>query len=110
VLQPSAFRFGEYALSDWLSLAYLGGIQVGLAYICFYAALKRISTTQAAILTLLEPVLNPVWVFLAVGELPSSYGFAGAGLIISGVLVDAWLRRPRRGPVPARPPRSGEKG
>lgn len=93
LVQPGAFRVWEIALSEWLMLAYLGGVQVGLAYICFYAALKRISTTQAAILSLLEPLLNPIWVYAAVGEIPTGYLFAGGGLVLSGIAVDTWLRR-----------------
>ena len=103
LLQPGAFRWMEYTLLDWLMLAYLGGVQVGLGHICFFAALKRISTTQAAILSLLEPLLNPIWVYFAVGEVPSAHLFAGGGLVLFGIAVDAWLRSngaPRRGAAP----------
>lgn len=103
VIQPGAYRWFDYSLTDWLSLAFLGGVQIGLGIVCFHAALKRISTTQVAMLTLLEPVLNPVWVFLAIGEIPSAFGFAGMGLILSGILVDSWLRRPRRERMAANP-------
>lgn len=93
LVQPGAFRVWEYPWSDWLILAYLGGFQVGLGFIFFYLALKRISTTHAAILSLLEPLLNPIWVYLAVGEVPSMYLFGGGALVLSGIAVDAWLRR-----------------
>ncbi|MCZ6472463.1 MAG: EamA family transporter [SAR324 cluster bacterium] len=102
-VQPGAFRFAEYSALEWLSLAYLGGIQIGLAHMCFFAALKRISTTQAAVLSLVEPLLNPIWVYLAIGELPSAYGFIGGGLVLSGIAVDALLRRNGRGAAAARP-------
>jgi drug/metabolite transporter (DMT)-like permease len=103
LLQPGAFRWMEYTLSDWIMLAYLGGVQVGLGHMCFFAALKRISTTQAAILSLLEPLLNPIWVYFAVGEVPSAHLFAGGGLVLCGIAVDAWLRHngaPQSGTAP----------
>ncbi len=97
LMAPGAFRFAEYTGAEWLSLAYLGGVQVGLGHICFYSALKRIGPSRAAILALLEPLLNPIWVYLAIGEVPSLHGFVGGGLVLSGIGVDAWLRRRRGG-------------
>ncbi len=92
LLDPSSFRFTEYTPGEWVSLVYLGTIQIGFGFICFHGALKRLNTTHVAVLTLLEPLLNPVWVFLAIGEVPSRFGLAGGGLIITGVFVDALLR------------------
>jgi drug/metabolite transporter (DMT)-like permease len=48
--------------------------------------------SQASILVQLEPLLNPLWVYLVLGELPSAYGFAGFALIGAGIAVDTWLR------------------
>ena len=91
--EPGAYRVWEYSWSDWLILAYLGGFQVGLGFLLFSLALKRISVTHAAILSLLEPLLNPIWVYAAVGEIPTMYLFGGGALVLSGIAVDAWLRR-----------------
>jgi drug/metabolite transporter (DMT)-like permease len=45
---------------------------------------------------LLEPLVAPIWVYWAVGELPSAYGLAGAACILGGIVSDALLRtRPR---------------
>ena len=65
---------------------------IGLAFLIFTMGMQRITVAQASILVLLEPLLNPVWVYLAIGELPSGYGFSGYGLILSGILADQWLR------------------
>jgi drug/metabolite transporter (DMT)-like permease len=90
---------------EWLILVYLGTIQIGLAFILFTAGVGRITVAQASILTLLEPLLNPIWVYLALGEHPSPYGFAGFGLIFGGIVADFWLRL--RLP---RSPRGGRRG
>ncbi|HKI98480.1 MAG TPA: DMT family transporter [bacterium] len=91
-LFPGAFRLGGIAGWEWGVLVYLGAIQIGLALLCFTAGVRRITVSQASVLTLLEPLLNPVWVFLVIGELPSAYGFTGYALILAGIVADFWLR------------------
>jgi drug/metabolite transporter (DMT)-like permease len=92
LLAPGAFRLAEIAPWEWAALLYLGAIQIGLANLCFMAGVRRVTSSQASILVLLEPLLNPLWVYLVLGELPSSYGFAGYLLILAGIGVDFWLR------------------
>jgi drug/metabolite transporter (DMT)-like permease len=82
-------------LVTWLALLYLGAIQIGLATACFALALTRISAAQASVLALLEPLLSPVWVYLAIGERPSAYGYAGGAFILGGIVVDLAVRRIR---------------
>ncbi len=92
--------FGAFALDaqriavwEWASLLYLGVVQIGLATICFAGALRRIPPTQASVLALLEPLLAPLWVYLAIGERPSAYGAAGFAFILTGILTDFGIRR-----------------
>jgi drug/metabolite transporter (DMT)-like permease len=91
-LAPWAFRLSAVAPWEWAVLAYLGAIQIGLACLAFTAGVRRITVSQASVLSLLEPLLNPLWVALVIGELPSAYGFAGYGLILAGIGLDFWLR------------------
>jgi drug/metabolite transporter (DMT)-like permease len=92
LVQPSVFRLSLIPAWEWSALIYLGAIQIGLGMVCFTHGVQRISVGQAAILILVEPLLNPVWVFLVIGEIPSGYGFAGFALILAGLLTDLWLR------------------
>ena len=96
-LQPSHFDLGGIDTKSWLSLIYLGAIQTGMGHLCHYLSLRQITVSQASILALLEPLLNPVWVFLAVAEVPSTHGFVGGGLVLSGIAFDSWrrLKHPR---------------
>lgn len=90
---------GGIAVWEWAALLYLGVVQIGLATVCFAAALRRIPATQGSILALLEPLLAPLWVYLAIGELPSAHGAAGFAFILAGIVADFALRRRRlRGP------------
>jgi drug/metabolite transporter (DMT)-like permease len=92
LLAPGALQLEAVAAWEWVSLGYLGAIQIGLAFLCFTAGVRRITASQGAVLSLLEPLLNPLWVFLALGEAPSAYGFAGYALILGGIVADFWLR------------------
>ncbi|MDQ6652658.1 MAG: DMT family transporter, partial [Acidobacteriota bacterium] len=58
---------------DALSVIYLGVIQIGLAYTLFTVAMARgVRSLDAGIVGYVEPVLNPIWVFLVLGERPNS--------------------------------------
>lgn len=68
-------------------LLYLGVFQIGAAYLLFNAGMRHLSATAAVVTGTLEAVLNPVWVFLGIGERPSPWALAG-GLLILGTI--AW--------------------
>lgn len=80
--------------TDMTSIIYLcilGLIQIGVSYVFFYAGRKRVSSIDASILSLLEPILNPIWVFLLIGEKPSQYAVFGMVLILSAQLLNVLL-------------------
>lgn len=68
-------------------LIYLGVFQIGMAYLLFNAGMRHLSATAAVVTGTLEAVLNPVWVFLGIGERPSAWALLG-GLLILGTI--AW--------------------
>jgi DME family drug/metabolite transporter len=72
--------------ADWAMLAFLGFIQLGSGYVLFTYGLKRVSALEGSLVAMLEPVLNPVWVFVGYGEQPAPTAIVG-GLIIVGMLV-----------------------
>ncbi len=67
------------------AIAMLGIFQVGVAAILFSAAIKRITAVSANLIAVIEPVFNPVWVFLALGERPGFNVIAGGAIIIAAV-------------------------
>jgi drug/metabolite transporter (DMT)-like permease len=67
------------------AIAVLGIVQVGLTAILFAVAIKRISAVQATLIAVIEPVCNPIWVFLAIGETPGIYTLLGGGIIVLAV-------------------------
>lgn len=68
-------------------LAFLGVFQIALAYVLFVAGLQRVTATQASLVGMLEPVCNPIWVFLAIGERPTGWAVAGGFVVLAAV---AW--------------------
>ena len=80
----------NYSLTDATIILYLGAIQIGLAMILFSLVIKHLEALEATLITTLEPILNPVWVFIVLGELPSGLAMIGAGLVLFAVLIRAF--------------------
>ncbi len=75
-------------LHDGLAVLYLGVVQVGVAYTLFTLGMSRgIRSLDAGIVGYIEPVLNPIWVFLVLGERPSKWALIGGAIIISAVVA-----------------------
>ena len=75
-------------VGDYLRIAYLGVIQIGFAYLLFTLAIARgVRSLDASIIGYIEPVLNPIWVFLFIGERPSTWAILGGGIIITSVIA-----------------------
>jgi len=62
-------------------ILFLGFIQLGLAYVLYSRAISHVPALEATVITVLEPILSPVWVMLFYGENP------GVLTIIGGVIV-----------------------
>lgn len=66
---------------SWGVILVLGTFQIGLAYVLYAVAIKHVKALEASIITMLEALLNPLWVFLLLGEMPGRWALVG-GLII----------------------------
>ncbi len=85
-------------------LLYLGIVQIGLAYALFTFGISRVRAIDATLIAMVEPVLNPVWVYLGIGERPTNYAIAG-GIII---LCLSLLRTTRSATAQVEAARAGE--
>lgn len=80
-------------LHDTLSVVYLGVVQIGIAYTLFTLGMSRgIRSLDAGIVGYIEPVLNPVWVFLVIGERPSKWALIGGAIIVGAVVMHTTLK------------------
>lgn len=69
----------------WLCLVILGVVQLGLPYILYSKAIKHVTALEASLIPVIEPILNPVWVFLFLGETPGSWAFLGGLVVIAAI-------------------------
>jgi drug/metabolite transporter (DMT)-like permease len=69
----------------------LGILQIGLASVLFSIGIKRITAIDANIVGVIEPLFNPVWVFLVTREAPGLNALAGGAIIIAAVLVSTMI-------------------
>src|SRR5216684_3383234 len=75
-------------LPDFARITYLGVVQIGFAYLLFTLAMARgLRSLDASIVGYIEPVLNPIWVFLFIGERPTGWAMVGGAIIIASVVA-----------------------
>jgi drug/metabolite transporter (DMT)-like permease len=72
---------------SFFALLFLGVFQIGLAYAFFVRGLKHVTATEASLTGMLEPVANPIWVLLFLGERPSASAIAGGAIVLAAI---AW--------------------
>jgi drug/metabolite transporter (DMT)-like permease len=85
-------------------IAVMGVFQLGLAYYFFQWGLARTRAVEASLIILLEPILNPIWVYLVLGELPTARVILGCALIAAALVLTAFFRERDRvltGPPPS---------
>lgn len=70
-----------------LGLLILGVFQLGISYIFYTLAIKYVSPIEAILIPVLEPLLNPFWVFLFTGEIPGTYAFIGGLIVLTAISV-----------------------
>jgi drug/metabolite transporter, DME family len=84
-------------------LVFLGVFQIGLAYLFFVRGLRFVTATSASLTGMVEPVMNPVWVFLFLGERPALRALIGGAIVLGVVAVRTVVATPRR-KTPMLPP------
>jgi drug/metabolite transporter (DMT)-like permease len=82
---------GRPALLAWLALAYLGVFQMGLSAIMLAYGVRHVTAVQSFLITTIEPIFNPVWVFLLLGETPTGFALAGGFVILAATTLRSLL-------------------
>jgi drug/metabolite transporter (DMT)-like permease len=91
VCLPFYLGSGPDALS-WAALLVLGIFQLGFSYILYAKAIKHVPAVEATLISIIEPILNPVWVLLALGEQPGMWALAGGAVVLSALTFRTlWL-------------------
>lgn len=82
--------------ADLAGLLFLGVLQIGVAYVLFGFGIAYVQALEASLIGMLEPVLNPVWVFLFLGETPGWWAVLGGAVIVAAVGTRTYLAERRR--------------
>lgn len=87
VFFDKGFTSGAGGAAAWGLILFLGVVQLGLAYNFLGKGMKTTSAVTSSIICAVEPILNPIWVFLALGERPGALSIAGAAVVIVTIVV-----------------------
>jgi drug/metabolite transporter (DMT)-like permease len=90
---------------DLVALAALGAGQIGLGLAFLTVGARLIPAAQVALITLLEVVLGPLWVWLAIDERPTTATLIGGAIVVVAVVIQAAGGSPRAtrpAPTPVR--------
>ena len=76
-------------VSAWLTLALLGVFQIGVPYILYGIAVRKLRAMESTLIATIEPIMTPVWVLLVTGERPAKMAIYGGALIAGAVLIQS---------------------
>ncbi|GFZ31473.1 membrane protein [Clostridium zeae] len=74
-------------LQNVLALLVLGIFQVGISYILYTNAVKYVSPIEAILIPVLEPLLNPIWVFIFTKEAPGFNSLIGGLIVVLSITL-----------------------
>ena len=81
----SAGRHRRHA--TWRSWSLIGAVQMALGMGLFAAGARLVPAAEAALITLLEVILGPIWVWLVLSERPDTATLVGGAIIMLAVVV-----------------------
>jgi len=82
---PFILTSGPPSTQSILGIFLLGIFQLGCAYLFYALAIKHVSAIEAILIPVIEPLLNPLWVFLFIGETPGTWTLIGGAVVIASV-------------------------
>jgi drug/metabolite transporter (DMT)-like permease len=88
---PFLFSLEVLKADDLWMVSFLGVFQIAIAYAFFSSGLKRVYAVEASIIAMIEPVLNPVWVFIGYGETPTIFAIIGGIIIIAAITIRTFI-------------------
>ncbi len=89
---PAMFLDAPPGAAGWGALLALGVVQQGAAYLCYARAIRHATALDAMLVPVIEPILSPLWVALAVGERPGPWALVGGTIVVGAVTLRAVLR------------------
>ena len=72
--------------TNLLGITLLGVFQLGISYIFYTKGIEHITVLEGILIPVIEPLLNPVWVFFGTGEKPTQFALIGGAIVLAAVL------------------------
>jgi drug/metabolite transporter (DMT)-like permease len=85
--------------ADWIGLVLLGVFQIGLSYACYVVAIKNVTAMEGILIPVLEPILNPLWTLLFMGERIGQWALLGGAVVILSIIFRAVMDYRRTAPT-----------
>lgn len=99
---PFMVSNGMPSTGSWMGLLLLGVVQLGLSYILYARAIRHVTALEALLIPVVEPILNPVWALLLIGEKPGKFAIIGGIIVLSAITLRGILVlkfQPRNVPI-----------
>jgi drug/metabolite transporter (DMT)-like permease len=93
---PFVIHAGWWPTAGGIWVIPMGALGAGLSFVLYTWVIKRLEAIEAVITQTIEPIFNPVWVFLVVGEKPGPWALLGGGIVLSSIVLHA-IFRPKYG-------------
>lgn len=91
---PSFLNHPLPSFNENLIFMFLGFVQLGVGFLLFVLGQKYIPAVESAMISLLEPVFNPIWVMIGYGEVPGVLPMIGGLIIILSLVFRLlWIQR-----------------
>jgi drug/metabolite transporter (DMT)-like permease len=87
-------------MKDLSLLVLVGALQLGVPYVLYATAIKRVTALDSILIPIIEPILNPLWVFLLIGERPGPWAVAGGIVVLAAVTIRSVLIVREKTPPP----------
>lgn len=84
---PFIINLQSFSNADFIMVSFLGVFQIAIPYALFSYGIQRIKAVEASIISMFEPVVNPIWVFFGYGEIPKVNAIIGGIIIISAITI-----------------------
>jgi drug/metabolite transporter (DMT)-like permease len=85
----------QVTLPQMLLLALMGPLQLSIPLIWYATGAKAVPAVTLTLVAMLDVVLNPLWSWVGVGEVPTRSAFIGGAIIVGAVVIsifgDRWL-------------------
>lgn len=82
---PWLLRAPALEPAGWIALLTLGIVQLGFSYWLYSRAIRRVTALEAVLIPVVEPILNPLWVLLVMGERPGPLSILGGFVVLAAV-------------------------